>query len=58
MKTNKQTNNKREILFLGWEVTLTACAVWGTTVYKGHKTVRELPKEGYTDGEKSRRQNV
>ena len=27
------------------------CALLGTTVQKGHKTVRECPKEDYKDGE-------
>ena len=36
----------------------TLCAVLIATVQEGHKTIKECPKEGYKDGERSRGQDV
>ena len=34
------------------------CEVWSTKVQKGHKTIRECPKEGYKDGEGFREEDI
>lgn len=34
------------------------CAVLNTTVQKGHKTIREHPREGYRDGESSGEEDI